>query len=178
MQTTVHSIEVHSEMQLETFFAKVSEACPNPERIVFVCVGTDRSTGDAFGPLVGTMLVELGWGRVIGTLQEPCDAYAVEAALKAVSRLQVEEELIVIAIDACLGKPQSVGGFITKWGPLQPGEATGRRLPFIGNYSIAGVVNTNGPKAYWMLQTTSLHVVMGMAKHVVSAIHDAWYRNK
>lgn len=48
-------------------------------------------------------------GRVIGTLQEPCDAYAVEAALKAVSRLQVEEELIVIAIDACLGKPQSVG---------------------------------------------------------------------
>lgn len=25
MQTTVHSIEVHSEMQLETFFAKVSK---------------------------------------------------------------------------------------------------------------------------------------------------------
>lgn len=59
-------------------------------------------------------------------------------------------------------------------GPLQPGKAIGRRLPAIGDYSIAGVVNANGPKAYWMLQTTSLYQVMRMANEVVNAIEAAW----
>ncbi|MBH5320014.1 spore protease YyaC [Paenibacillus sp. GSMTC-2017] len=162
-----------SDLQLETFFSTISEAHPDPSRIIFVCIGTDRSTGDAFGPFVGTMLVDRGW-KVIGTLEKPCDAYAVDATVRDINRLQEDEALTVIAIDACLGKSKSVGSFITKNGPLQPGAATGRRLPFIGDYSIAGIVNIEGPKAYWMLQTTSLHQVMGMANHVVTAVNNAW----
>ncbi|RCW44312.1 putative sporulation protein YyaC [Paenibacillus prosopidis] len=134
-----------------------------------MCIGSDRSTGDSFGPLVGTMLQERGWPHVIGTLQKPCDAHAVEHAAAAVS-----EDSIVIAIDACLGKMKSIGRYIVTAGPLQPGKAIGRRLPAIGHYSIAGVVNANGPKAYWMLQTTSLYLVMQMAKEVAGAIDAAW----
>lgn len=116
------------------------------------------------------MLQERGWPHVIGTLEKPCDAHAVEHAAAAA----VSEDAIVIAIDACLGKVKSIGRYIVTDGPLQPGKAIGRRLPAIGQYSIAGVVNANGPKAYWMLQTTSLYLVMQMAKEVAGAIDAAW----
>lgn len=157
------------ESELEQFLKSVAIMHSNRSRIVFICIGSDRSTGDSFGPLVGTMLQERGWPNVIGTLEMPCDAHAVEHAVQAING-----DSIVIAIDACLGKPTSVGRFIVTEGPLQPGKAIGRRLPAIGRYSIAGVVNANGPKAYWMLQTTSLYLVMQMAKEAANAIDSAW----
>ncbi|MFF2886592.1 spore protease YyaC [Paenibacillus sp. NPDC057967] len=159
---------------LSEFMASIARREPDPDRILFICIGTDRSTGDAFGPLLGSMLKEQGWKHVIGTLEEPCDAHAVESAVCRAAVLQGSDKLTLIAVDACLGKPQSVGGFITREGSLQPGAATGRRLPAVGDYSIAGVVNLNGVKAYGMLQTTSLHLVMGMAKQAARAIREAW----
>lgn len=161
--------------ELTEFLAVIARMQPDRERILFICIGTDRSTGDAFGPLLGSLLKEQGWKHVIGTLEEPCDAHAVEAAVREASALQGSSRLTIIAVDACLGKPQSVGGFIAREGSLQPGAATGgRRLPAVGDYSIAGVVNQNGVKAYGMLQTTSLHLVMSMAKQAAAAIRGAW----
>lgn len=160
---------------LTEFLAVIARMEPDREHILFICIGTDRSTGDAFGPLLGSLLKEQGWKHVIGTLEEPCDAYAVEAAVREASALQDSSRLTIIAVDACLGKPQSVGGFIAREGSLQPGAATGgRRLPAVGDYSIAGVVNQNGVKAYGMLQTTSLHLVMSMAKQAAAAVREAW----
>ena len=41
--------------------------------ILFLCIGTDRSTGDSLGPLIGYKLKEKGMrnARVLGTLEEP-----------------------------------------------------------------------------------------------------------
>lgn len=41
--------------------------------ILFLCIGTDRSTGDSLGPLIGYKLKENGMrnARVLGTLEEP-----------------------------------------------------------------------------------------------------------
>jgi putative sporulation protein YyaC len=165
--------EQAAKSDIEPFFDAIAERHSNRESIVFICIGSDRSTGDSFGPLVGTMLQEGGWPNVIGTLEKPCDAHAVERAAQA-----IHKDAIVIAIDACLGKPTSVGRFIAAEGPIQPGKAIGRRLPAIGQYSVAGVVNANGPKAYWMLQTTSLYHVMRMAKVIAGAIDSAWCKTK
>lgn len=163
------STDKEAELSLELFINDIAAKHPDRSRIAFLCIGSDRSTGDSFGPIVGTLLQQNGWERVLGTLQHPCDAYAVEGALK-----QLEEADTVIAIDACLGKPKSVGQYIMKEGPLQPGAATGRRLPAVGHYSIAAIVNMNGPKAYSMLQTTSLYQVIEMAKRTARAIDAAW----
>lgn len=170
----VTGTEWNGQAELSAFFAVIAQNQPDKEKILFICIGSDRSTGDSFGPIVGTLLKRQGWSRVIGTLEEPCDAYKVEAAAREAASLGTEEGLTVVAIDAGLGKPQLVGGFVAKEGPLQPGAATGRRLPPVGNYSIAGIVNINGPKAYWMLQTTSLHHVMRMADKVAAAVGAAW----
>lgn len=162
------------EDKLAAFLQKVALAEPDKERVCFFCIGSDRSTGDSFGPLVGTLLKINGWPRVIGTLERPCDAHAVEAACREAAAFRAEGQGIVVAIDACLGKPLSAGSFLTAEGPIQPGAATGAKLPPVGDYSIAGVVNVNGPKPYALLQTTPLFNVLQMAGRLADAIGQAW----
>ncbi|MEK3882341.1 spore protease YyaC [Paenibacillus sp. PL2-23] len=159
--------------ELAQFLMRSGAAVPNSGRLLFVCIGSDRSTGDAYGPLVGSLLKERGWPHVVGTLEQPCDAHAVEAAVLKAAAMR-EQAWSIVAIDACLGKAASVGGFVAAHGPLLPGSAIGRRLPPVGDVSIRGVVNLFGPKAYGMLQTTSLHLVMEMAKQTAAAIDEAW----
>ncbi|KKO53130.1 spore protease YyaC [Paenibacillus sp. DMB20] len=149
--------------QLKIFFADISRL-HSMDQITFVCIGTDRSTGDALGPLTGTGLLEAGFPHVIGTLPDPCDAISLEDKLKG-----IPEDHLIIAIDACLGQPSSVGSFFAAKGPLNPAQSVGRPLPAVGHYSIAAVVNVLGPKPYWTLQVTSLHLVMTMASRIAQA---------
>ncbi|MCU6711819.1 spore protease YyaC [Paenibacillus sp. J5C_2022] len=146
---------------------------PDCDQITFLCIGSDCSTGDAYGPLVGSELAARGFPHIIGTLDTPCDARSVAAAAAA-AREREAAGAITIAIDACLGKPEAVGSMLAASGPLEPGEALNRGLPPLGHYHIKGIVNRFGPKAYWMLQTTSLRLVMKMAAETASAIGQAW----
>ncbi|WP_028590385.1 spore protease YyaC [Paenibacillus massiliensis] len=152
-----------SSRELAAFFRLVHEA-HRGQPITFVCVGTDRSTGDSLGPLAGTMLKNKGFTNVLGTMDKPCDAHSLESVITS-----IPSEHTVIAIDACLGLPGSVGLFLTSEGPLWPAQSVGLALPGIGDYSIAGVVNAYGPKPYWTLQTTSLHSVLMMASQIAEA---------
>lgn len=137
--------------------------------LTFVCIGTDRSTGDSLGPLVGTMLQERGFSRVIGTLLEPCDADRLPQ-LAHLFASEAAEGRTLVAIDACLGRPESVGAYLVSSGPLVPAQSVGKGFPPIGAYSIAAIVNANSPKPYWTLQTTSLYQVIGMAKDIADAL--------
>ncbi|CAI6080376.1 spore protease YyaC [Cohnella sp. JJ-181] len=149
--------------ELRRFFRGAFDRHP-AERILFLCIGTDRSTGDSLGPLVGTMLEERGVTRVIGTLREPCDADRLSLVAPA-----LPSDAVVIAIDACLGRPENVGRVLLGEGPLQPARSVGAALPPVGHYSVAGVVGEYGPKPYITLQTTSLYAVMDMAKRIADA---------
>lgn len=54
----------------------------HPQEMVFLCIGSDRSTGDSFGPLVGTMLKEKQVPyHVFGTLSEPVHALNLKNTL-------------------------------------------------------------------------------------------------
>ena len=46
--------------------------------VVFLCIGTDRATGDALGPLVGSYLLKNGLENVYGTVDEPVHAEKFE----------------------------------------------------------------------------------------------------
>lgn len=153
---------------LKNFFEEIARACPL-DTVTFICIGTDRSTGDALGPLVGSRLVQYGFTSVIGTMPEPCDA---ETLAKRVSELP--EGRTLIAIDACLGTELSVGSYLVAAGPLTPAESVGGLLPTIGDYSLAAVVNRMGPRPYQTLQMTSLYKVMTMAEEIASAAASAF----
>jgi len=144
------------------------------DMMTFLCVGTDRSSGDCFGPWIGTILEEAQLSYdVIGTLAQPCDAEKLLALLPS-----LPTDKIILAIDACLGRPESVGSYLVSAGPLTPARSVGKLIPPVGAFSIAGIVNATSLKPYWTLQTTSIYRVMNMAREVSQAILQSWTPGK
>lgn len=164
------TISIEKQKELVDFIKNIKDKYPNKDQLAFICIGTDRSTGDAFGPLIGSVLVQLGFKHVYGTIDAPCDADHVEKIINNLSKT----DKIVIAIDAGLGVEASIGTFIFTDKPLIPGEAVGRKLPAVGHYSIAAIVNKRGLKSYWQLQHTSLFLVYRMVFTLREAFESVW----
>lgn len=131
--------------------------------LVIVCIGTDRSTGDAFGPLVGSKIVEYNLPHffVYGTLEEPVHALNLEQTI--ISIYNRYPNPFVIGIDACLGKVANIGAISVGNGPVRPGAAVNKKLPNVGDIHITGTVNMSGFMEYFMLQNTRLNLVIKMA---------------
>ena len=141
---------------------------PTDRELVWVCVGTDRSTGDSLGPFVGTMLTEAGVPNVYGTLDHPVHALNLTETLKHIE--EAHPDACVVGIDACLGKAKSVGSMKLRDGALEPGTGVDKVLPSVGNYNIVGVVNVGGFMEHLVLQNTRLSLVIKMAKSITDFI--------
>ncbi|WP_096202894.1 spore protease YyaC [Bacillus sp. FJAT-45350] len=141
--------------------------------LVIVCIGTDRSTGDSLGPLIGSKLQEksLTSFSVYGTLEHPVHAVNLEEQLKMIE--SNHHRPYIIGIDACLGRMNSVGKISIGKGPVKPGAAVKKELPEVGEMHITGIVNIGGMMEYFVLQNTRLHVVMKMADTIVKSIRMA-----
>ncbi|MBE3599631.1 MAG: spore protease YyaC [Limnochordaceae bacterium] len=136
-----------------------------------VCIGTDRSTGDSLGPLVGSHLARLVPRlRVYGTLEEPVHATNLGDTLV---RLAARPPSFTLAVDACLGRAENVGSLTLRMGPLRPGTGVRKTLPEVGNAHIVGVVNVGGFMEYLVLQNTRLGVVWQMAQVIAGGIAQA-----
>jgi len=149
---------------LPDFFRLAAPGDAERERVFFLCIGTDRSTGDALGPLTGSFLAERGFTRLIGTLAAPCDSDNLQLRLN-----EVPPDAILIVVDACLGQENSVGMYQIADGPLEPGKSVGKRLPPVGDYSVAAIVNAAHGRTYSVLQHTSLNTVIRMAREIANA---------
>lgn len=81
--------------------------------LILVCIGTDRSTGDALGPLVGTKLeqIDIKNLQIFGTLDEPVHALNLEEKIQNIQK--EHPTAFIIAVDACLGKSQNIGSITT-----------------------------------------------------------------
>lgn len=141
--------------------------------LVCVCIGTDRSTGDSLGPLVGTFLSQHTPSSltVLGTLENPVHALNLPETIDYLQ--QVHPYALVIAIDACLGKLNSVGSIQVGIGPIKPGAGVNKQLPEIGQLHITGIVNVAGFMEYMVLQNTRLSTVMKMAQMIADSVIDA-----
>lgn len=140
------------------------------KKVTFACIGTDRSTGDSLGPLVGTNLKKLGYS-VLGTLEEPLHAQNLTTSLEYI-RNEVKPDRI-IAIDACLGKADNIGTILLEPGPLKPGSGVHKDLSPVGDISILGIVNLGGFLEIQILQCTRLHTVMTIANDITHLIWRA-----
>jgi len=136
---------------------------------VFVCVGTDRSTGDAYGPLVGTALSRACPDvTVYGTLWVPVHALNLDGAREHL--VANHPDAFVVAIDSCLGKYDDVGAVQISRGPLRPGAGVGRDLEEIGDCNVLGVVNAAGFMENLVLQNTRLAVVADLVEYTVDGL--------
>lgn len=138
--------------------------------VVFACIGTDRSTGDSLGPLVGQKLLRLGCApeEVIGTLEHPLHALNLEERLGPV--YESPRAPLVVAVDAALGASANVGTISLRPGGLRPGQGVGKTLPEVGELSVTATVNVAaGALDAQVLQSTRLYVVQELAETIGTA---------
>lgn len=138
--------------------------------IVIVCIGTDRSTGDSLGPIIGHKLKGLRQENIhiMGNLDMPVHAKNLEDITKQI--YSSHNNPFVIAVDACLGKMEHVGHITLGQGPLKPGSAVNKDLQPIGDIHITGIVNFSGFMDFLILQNTRLGTVMKMADLIAGGI--------
>lgn len=177
-QSQASAIKImHSESNCVEFLSdalfKFIQPVPAHQPIVIVCVGTDRSTGDALGPLVGTHLKKLQSEGIhlYGTLDHPVHAMNLNETLTIIH--QHFNNPFIIAIDACLGQLTSVGCIQLGEGPVKPGAGVNKELPPVGNMHLTGIVNVGGFMEYFVLQNTRLSLVMSMSEAISKALHAA-----
>ena len=147
--------------------------------IIFLCVGTDRITGDTFGPIVGHKLKKLFLGikniNIIGDLENTvCDSN-IDKILQKIN--QEYSNPFIVAIDSALScNEENVGKVIVTEGGIVLGKGLGKDKTYIGDMSIKGVVAKdfeNIKQNLCILQNINLGFVMNMAETVANGIFDS-----
>jgi putative sporulation protein YyaC len=141
------------------------------KEIILLCIGTDRCSGDSYGPLLGTLLTEQGIEniKVIGTLHNPVHAKNLSEAMKSID---VDNSLI-IAVDASLGS--KVGRITVTNGHMVPGKGVDKDLGKVGDISITGNVNYSvlaQDMNFKVLSSTRLATVWDLVQVTVSAVQQ------
>ena len=140
------------------------------EKILLLCIGTDRSTGDSLGPLIGYQLRnrDLKHIKVLGTLNRPVHAMNLEDTLGLVE--QYYQDHLVIAVDASVGMNDHIGCITLGRGALKPGLGVSKELRSVGDLFITGIVSGCGSYDPVILQSIRLSVVMRMAECISESV--------
>lgn len=136
--------------------------------LVALCIGSDRYTGDALGPLVGSHLEERGACLVYGSLDHTVHAGNLVETVNIIAARHLHP--VIIAVDACLGRASEIGNIEAWEGGIEAGIAVGNRLPCVGHISLIGVVNSGGHLGYLDLQSTPLSIVVKLSRVIGDAL--------
>ncbi|MGG3466939.1 spore protease YyaC [Neobacillus pocheonensis] len=166
--------DLTEEKEIEKLALKLKDVLSKTNKeVIILCVGSDRSTGDSLGPIVGSMLKEINFPLpVYGTLEEPVHALNIHKILKNVK--EIHHEPFIIGIDACLGEPAQIGSILFKKGPFFPGAALNKVLPGVGDYHLKAIVNClDSYSPVQSLNSTRLYTVMKLSEILTKIIYRA-----
>ena len=146
-------------------------------KLIFLCIGTDRVTGDSFGPLVGYKLKYLFKNEkrieIIGSLDDIICRHNILNIINNIENMY--DEPFLIAIDAAISNKTDIGRIVVSKDKMNVGSSLNNKSIYVGNISIKGIVSKDfhNPKYnFKLLQNTSLNLVMKMADSVVKGIYD------
>ena len=145
--------------------------------MVFLCIGTDRITGDCFGPLVGYKLKHLFKNekniKVIGSLD---DTICTQNILNVISDINNKyDEPFLIAIDAALSNKRNIGEIIVTKESMNVGSSLNKEKIYVGDLSIKGIVAKDFKRPQYnfkLLQNTPFSLIMDMADCVSQGIYN------
>ena len=163
--------EPKTEFEKEIMINKLKDVLNQTSKeIIFLCIGSDRSTGDSLGPMVGTMLKDKFFPYpVYGTLHTPVHALNITRVLKDIQ--DSFEDPFIFGIDACLGDERNIGFIYLSEGSFIPGKALNKRLPSVGDYHMKAIVNYLDPiSPVQSLNNTRMYTVLKMAEIMTGII--------
>ncbi|MCI8268971.1 MAG: spore protease YyaC [Lachnospiraceae bacterium] len=140
------------------------------EGVLVLCIGTDRSTGDSLGPLIGYKLKgqQVRRIQIMGTLERPVHAMNLEQSM---ARIRVRyPNHVIVAVDASVGSQDHVGCITLGKGALRPGLGVCKDLQAVGDIFITGIVGGYGNYDPLMLQSVRLSTVMKMADYICESV--------
>ncbi len=145
-------------------------------QIVVVCFGTPSISGDALGPLIGTLLTtkyKLD-AFVYGTLTNPINGKNMSAWISAI--IEAHSDAIILAVDASLGTKSNVGKLVFRSDGVCPAAVKGMKDRF-GDLGVLGVVgNSQGEPLMELMQVSALKVSKMADKMalVIKTAVDEW----
>lgn len=183
----IYYYEGNKEFTAEQFSGRLFRLIRDVQRkqgkkgVVFLCIGSDRSTGDSLGPLIGHKISQLMQITqtdqtrsdmdpvVLGTLEEPVHAMNLEAYIAIIKCMY--QDYVIVAIDASVGSPDHIGCITLGRGALKPGLGVSKNLSSVGDIFITGIVGSSGNFDPIMLQSVRLSMVMQLADCISKGIY-------
>jgi len=140
---------------------------------ILLLIGTDKCIGDAFAPLVGSLLTSYNYIKnpVYGTIKEPVHALNIKDTLNEIKEKYPDKPILVI--DSMISHSGHIGDIILLNEGIFPGKALGKTLPLSGDVSLTLVVSNNEKDAINSLTTLRLNNIYEMAKVVANSIFIA-----
>lgn len=109
------------------------------DKVLVICIGTDKYICDCLGPLVGSLLVDTSIPlQIFGLLDNPIHSENIEITIKEITRIFPNHK--IIAIDGYLGNKEDIGLIKFKEGSVNPGAAISKKHSPIGNYVIEAII--------------------------------------
>lgn len=152
----------------------------NKTEVLILCIGTDRSTGDSLGPLIGYHLRRKGLKhiQVLGTIYRPVHAMNLRETAGLLKRCYPNH--LIVAVDASVGAGSRVGSVTLGRGAIKPGLGVSKQLQPVGDIFITGVVSSGGAGDPLTLQSIRLGTVMQMAECIsesICLVEKLWERS-
>ena len=130
---------------------------------VFLCIGSDRVTGDSLGPIIGELLSTAA--PVYGNLAIPVTALNLVSVERQIRMTHPDRQ--IVAVDSAVGNPSDIGSIRVFAGGLKAGEAMGKNLPEVGDVSVTATVCAKSAKA---LSSVRLGLVYNLAQKIAAAM--------
>lgn len=151
------------------FLTSTHEALKVCESPVILCIGSDKVTGDALGPVVGHILTrEMNVSAfVYGSLSRPVNALNLLETIAFIKHKHRDKKILVI--DSSVGRKEDLGKISIKNDGIYPGAASNKNLPKVGDISITATVCSSSSA----LGCVSLGFIYQLARQIASVISSA-----
>lgn len=146
------------------------------DKVLVICIGTDKYICDCLGPLVGSLLVDTNIPlHIFGVLNNPIHSANLETMIKEITNLFPDHK--IIAIDGYLGNKEDIGLIKFREGSINPGAAISKKHSPIGNYSIEAIIEKKEVSDYLLELPIRLRYIFKMATVIREAFKYAYDMN-
>lgn len=145
------------------------------QRIIVLCIGSDRFVGDCLGPLIGHKLAFGCNDNIIvyGTLESTVNAVNFRKVIDSIYNKYYNP--FIIAIDSSIGERCHIGSISLREGGISPGIGFGKMLPKVGHISITGIVAQSGITFEGFIHTVRMRLVVQVADFIVTGLLNTFH---
>lgn len=143
-------------------------------KLLFLCIGSEKISGDSVGPIVGSLLKDkykLPF-PVLGTEDKPVNGINLPHYVDNIRTYFPEHK--IIAIDSAVGSKRDMWSVKIKKGGVVAGGAIASKNPRIGDIGILAVVGEKNSDVLSTLLEAPVDEIERMAEYIAGLIYNVF----